>query len=115
DLAQARHARRARCCNTIGLCSFASPAGAELAIENWQAALDEAREAGDDRFARIVLHNLGLPYSMEGDLNEAIHWISQMIEVRPDGSENESTREQNAPFPQQAIAHLNLARLKTAQ
>jgi len=109
------HFLRARCFNVIGLCRFRSSHDTSGAIESWRAALDEAREAGDDRFARIVLHNLGLPYSMEGDLNEAIHWISQMIEVRPDGSENESTREQNAPFPQQAIAHLNLARLKTAQ
>jgi tetratricopeptide (TPR) repeat protein len=51
---------------------------------------------------------------MEGDLNEAIHWISQMIEPRPD-AESGASQEPNAPFPQEAIAHLNLARLKTAQ
>ena len=108
------HFLRARCFNVIGLCRFRwnDTSGA---IESWRAALDEARVAGDDRFARIVLHNLGLPYSMEGDLNEAIHWISQMIEARPDVSGNGGSQEQSAPFPQEAIAHLNLARLKTAQ
>jgi ATP/maltotriose-dependent transcriptional regulator MalT len=66
------HAVRARCYNTIGLCCFRSPGETDRAIENWQAALKEARDAGDNRFARIVLHNLGLPYSMEGDFNEAL-------------------------------------------
>ena len=109
------HFLRARCFNVIGLCRFRSSHDTNGAIESWRAALDEARVAGDDRFARIVLHNLGLPYSMEGDLNEAIHWISQMIDGRPDGSEKGASQEQSAPFPQEAIAHLNLARLKTAQ
>jgi ATP/maltotriose-dependent transcriptional regulator MalT/DNA-binding SARP family transcriptional activator len=108
------HFLRARCFNVIGLCRFRSSHDTDGAIESWRAALDEARLAGDDRFARIVLHNLGLPYSMEGDLNEAIHWISQMIDARPAGSEG-ALQEQSAPFPQEAIAHLNLARLKIAQ
>src|SRR5213079_2826747 len=71
----------APCYNTIGLCCFRS-GQSERAIENWQAALKEAREAGDDRFARIALHNLGLPYSIEGDFNEAIRWLGQMIDHR---------------------------------
>lgn len=114
ELAPDLHFLRARCFNVIGLCRFKSSHDTGGAIESWRAALDEAREAGDDRFARIVLHNLGLPYSMEGDLNEAIHWISQMIEARPDGSQN-APQEPSAPFPQEAIAHLNLARIKFAQ
>jgi ATP/maltotriose-dependent transcriptional regulator MalT/two-component SAPR family response regulator len=108
------HFLRARCFNIIGLCRFGSSHDTSGAIESWRAALDEARMAGDDRFARIVLHNLGLPYSMEGDLNEAIHWISQMIEQHPAGAAGAS-QEKYTPFPQEAIAHLNLARLKTAQ
>ena len=115
ELAPDLHFLRARCFNVIGLCRFNSSHDTNAAIESWRAALAEARKAGDDRFARIVLHNLGLPYSMEGDLNEAIHWISQMIEARPDGSSQSSVQEQSAPFPQEAIAHLNLARLKIAQ
>ncbi|HYV04665.1 MAG TPA: tetratricopeptide repeat protein, partial [Blastocatellia bacterium] len=115
ELAPDLHFLRARCFNVIGLCRFNSSQDTNAAIESWRAALAEARNAGDDRFARIVLHNLGLPYSMEGDLNEVIHWISQMIEARSDGSAQSSLQEQSAPFPQEAIAHLNLARLKIAQ
>ncbi|HEY3136911.1 MAG TPA: BTAD domain-containing putative transcriptional regulator [Blastocatellia bacterium] len=107
ELAPESHALRARCYNTIGLCCFASPGGTERAIESWRAALEEAREAGDLRFARIVLHNLGLPYAMEGDFNEAQSWLAQMI----DGHDSAS----QVPFPQEAIAHLNLARLKIVQ
>jgi ATP/maltotriose-dependent transcriptional regulator MalT/DNA-binding SARP family transcriptional activator len=113
DLAPDLHFLRARCFNVIGLCRFRSSHDTNGAIESWRAALDEARQAGDDRFTRIVLHNLGLPYSMEGDLNEAIHWISQMIEAGAGAAEQSAT--QTAPFPQEAIAHLNLARLKMAQ
>ena len=112
-LAPELHFLRARCFNIIGLCRLTSY-DTSGAIECWRSALAEARRAGDDRFARIVLHNLGLPYSMEGDLNEAIHWISQMIEKR--GSDKgESGTQTQAPFPQEAIAHLNLARLKMQQ
>ncbi|HWN97860.1 MAG TPA: BTAD domain-containing putative transcriptional regulator, partial [Blastocatellia bacterium] len=115
EIAPDLHFLRARCFNVIGLCRFKSSQDTSGAIESWRAALDEARLAGEDRFTRIVLHNLGLPYSREGDLNEAIHWISQMIEPRQDGSAQIAVQEQNAPFPQEAIAHLNLARLKMAQ
>ena len=113
ELEPGLHALRARCFNTIGLCYFASLHDAERAIENWRSALEEAREAPDDRFARIVLHNLGLPYSMEGDFNEALRWLSQMIDDRAAGL-NRSDSE-TVPFPQEAIAHLNIARLKTVQ
>jgi ATP/maltotriose-dependent transcriptional regulator MalT/DNA-binding SARP family transcriptional activator len=105
------HALRARCYNTIGLCCFRSDES-ERAIENWQAALKEARDAGDDRFARIVLHNLGLPYSIEGDFDEAIRWLSQMIDHK---SSNNGSAADAVPFPQEAIAHLNIARLKIVQ
>lgn len=106
------HALRARCYNTIGLCCFRSPGQSERAIENWQAALSEARKAGDDRFARIVLHNLGLPYSIEGDFNEALRWLSQMIDHR---NPKETSGGDPVPFPQEAIAHLNIARLEIVQ
>lgn len=114
------HALRARCYNTIGLCCFRS-GQAERAIENWQAALKEARDAGDDRFARIALHNLGLPYSIEGDFNEAIRWLGQMIDHRNPAASKASEDGRDAssgdpvPFPQEAIAHLNIARLEIVQ
>ncbi|HWP42575.1 MAG TPA: tetratricopeptide repeat protein, partial [Blastocatellia bacterium] len=106
DLATDLHSLRARCLNLLGLCYFKSLGDAGRAIESWRRALEEARLAGDDRFSRIVLHNLGLPYSMEGDFNEALRWLSQMIEPHT---------EAQAPFPQEAIAHLNIARLKIVQ
>lgn len=103
------HALRARCFNIVGLCLFRTAGGASRAIQNWQAALSEAREAGDDRFARIVLHNLGLPYSLEGDFNEALRWLGQMIGTQSNVSDR------HTPFPQEAIAYLNIARLKIVQ
>jgi ATP/maltotriose-dependent transcriptional regulator MalT/DNA-binding SARP family transcriptional activator len=109
-LAPNLHALRARCFNLIGLCSLGSASGFAAAIESWQSALNETRRAGDNRFARIVLHNLGLPYSMEGDFNQALRCLSQMIEDR----EGESTNNR-VPFHQEAIAHLNIARLKIVQ
>lgn len=115
NLAPGLHALRARCYNTIGLCCFSLPGETERAIENWQAALKEAKNAGDDRFARIVLHNLGLPYSMEGDFNEALHWLSQMIEPRANAASADDAKADLVPFPQEAIAHLNIARLKIVQ
>ena len=113
ELAPDHPALRARCFNTIGLCSFTTRHDSRGAIENWRAALDEARKAGDDRFARIALHNLGLPYSLEGDFHEALRWLSQMIE--DEATVSHDTKADAAPFPQEAIAHLNIARLKIVQ
>ena len=115
ELATGQHALRARCLNIIGLCYFVALHNAGRAIESWRAALEEARQAPDDRFARIVLHNLGLPYSMEGDFNEALRWLSQMIDNRPEALAINSSDVESIPFPQEAIAHLNIARLKTVQ
>src|SRR5713101_6908816 len=100
EIAPDLHFLRARCFNIIGLCRFMSAQDTNDATESWRSALDEARQAGDDRFARIVLHNLGLPYFMEGDVNEAIHWISQMIETHPSGIQEANPQEPGAPFPQ---------------
>jgi ATP/maltotriose-dependent transcriptional regulator MalT/two-component SAPR family response regulator len=112
ELAKEENLLRAKCFNIVGLCRFIplnDPAGA---IESWRSALEEAHKAGDDRFARIVLHNLGLPYFLEGDLNEALRWISQMLEPRRDNAEPGLAPEKTTPFPQEAIAHLNIARLQ---
>ena len=114
DLAPELASLRARCFNTIGLCYFTALHDHERAIESWRAALDEARLADDDRFARIVLHNLGLPYSVEGDFNEALRWLGQMIETRAE-ARGENQPAEATPFPQEAIAHLNIARLKIVQ
>jgi DNA-binding SARP family transcriptional activator len=62
-----------------------------------------------------VLHNLGLPYSVEGDFNEALRWLGQMIESRAEAKSEDQPAPEAAPFPQEAIAHLNIARLKIVQ
>lgn len=104
---------QARCHNTIGICELAWNQTTN-AIEHWMRALEAARNAGDDRTARIVLHNLGLPYSIEGDLNEALRWLVQMIEPKRESSPGGSAGDL-APFPQEAIAHLNIGRIKIVQ
>jgi len=113
ELTPDQHALRARCFNTLGLCSFTARHDSQAAIQNWRAALDEARKAEDDRYARIALHNLGLPYSLEGDFHEALRWLSQMID--DETSVSKTTKNEAPPFPQEAIAHLNIARLKIVQ
>jgi len=115
QLTQSEHLLRARCFNIIGLCRFIPLNDSAGAVASWLSALDEAKKAGDDRFARIVLHNLGLPYSLEGDYNEAIRWLNQMLEAGRDSAETGLAPEKAVPFPQEAIAHLNIARLQIAQ
>lgn len=115
ELGEEDHLLRARCFNIIGLCRFIPFSDSQGAIESWLSALNEAQAAGDDRFARIVLHNLGLPYSLEGDFNEASGWLSKMLEARSDSAETGLAPEKPAPFPQEAIAHLNISRLQIAQ
>src|SRR5215510_13317141 len=51
---------------------------------------------------------------MEGDLEKAVYWISQML-AETDAPGSEGSQNGSAPFPQEAVAHLNLARLKLAQ
>ena len=90
---------RMKCGNTRGLCL--------VALGQWTTAEREFREAlqlaedrHDEYFARLVAHNLGTPAGIRGDFGEALRWLSRML--RTDG--------QSAPVPQEAIAHLNVAR-----
>lgn len=112
DLAPESHSLRARCYNVIGLCRFFASQDTERAIESWSLALEEARKSADERLVRIVLHNLGLPYSVEGDFNQALRWINELIRRDPvSGGEGAKP----APFPQEAVAHLNVARIAIGQ
>ena len=99
ELTEANSAVRMKCSNTRGLCL--------VALGQWTAAERQFREAlqlaedrHDDYFARLVAHNLGTPAGIRGDFGEALRWLSRML--RPDGH--------GAPVPQEAIAHLNMAR-----
>lgn len=99
DLTEAHSAVRMKCGNTRGLCL--------VALGQWTTAEREFREAlqlaedrHDEYFARLVAHNLGTPAGIRGDFGEALRWLSRMLR----------TDEQSAPVPQEAIAHLNIAR-----
>ena len=98
-LVEGDSALRMKCGNTRGLCL--------VALGQWTTAEREFREAlqlaedrHDEYFARLVAHNLGTPAGIRGDFGEALRWLSRML--RTDG--------QGAPVPQEAIAHLNMAR-----
>ncbi|OLE51407.1 MAG: hypothetical protein AUG51_23210 [Acidobacteria bacterium 13_1_20CM_3_53_8] len=90
---------RIKCGNTRGLCLMAT---GELAAaeREFRAALQTAEEQGDEHYARLIAHNLGLPAAIRGDFGEALRWTRRML--RED--------EQAAPVPQEATGHLNVAR-----
>jgi DNA-binding SARP family transcriptional activator/tetratricopeptide (TPR) repeat protein len=96
-------ALQAQCEHMIGNCQFlASVETGEFdeAIKTWRRGAELARRAGNERLARIISHNIGLPYAFIGNLARANEWFSQLIE-------GEAAR---VPLPQQALAYCNLAR-----
>lgn len=88
---------RMKCANTRGLCfvSLGKWAAAEL---EFRSALQMAEDRNDERYVRLITHNLGLPAMMRGDFGEALRWLRRMLS---DGNQ--------APMPQEATAHLNMA------
>ena len=90
---------RVKCGNTRGLC-FASQGEYTSAEHEFRIALQAAEEHNDEHQIRLITHNLGLPAMMRGDFGEALHWLRRML--RTDGRE--------APIPQEAWGHLNIAR-----
>ena len=90
---------RTKCGNTRGLC-LVSMGEWTAAEREFRVALQSAEERNDEHYARLITHNLGLPAMVRGDFGEALHWLRRML--RGDGSE--------APIPQEATAHLNIAR-----
>ena len=90
---------RTKCGNTRGLC-FVSLGEWTAAEREFRVALQSAEEQNDEHHIRLITHNLGLPAMMRGDFDEALHWLRRML--RTDGHE--------APIPQEAWAHLNIAR-----
>ncbi|MCA1606707.1 MAG: tetratricopeptide repeat protein, partial [Acidobacteria bacterium] len=88
-----------KCGNTRGLCLVAM--GEWTAAEReFRAALQSAEEQNDEHYIRLIAHNLGTPAGMRGDFGEALRWLSRMI----------IKDRQGAPMPQEAVAHLNMAR-----
>ncbi|HVQ39641.1 MAG TPA: BTAD domain-containing putative transcriptional regulator [Pyrinomonadaceae bacterium] len=90
---------RTKCGNTRGLCLFEMSEWTASERE-FRAALQSAEERNDEHYIRLITHNLGLPAMMRGDFGEALKWLSRML--RKDA--------QAAPMPQEAVAHLNMAR-----
>lgn len=88
-----------KCGNTRGLCLVAQGKWTE-AEQEFRTALQLAEEQHDTHYARLIVHNLGLPPMMRGDFGEALRWLRRLL--RND--------RQTFPLPQEATAHLNMAR-----
>ncbi|MDT5122797.1 MAG: hypothetical protein QOC96_2279 [Acidobacteriota bacterium] len=99
ELTDERSAVRVKCGNTRGLCLTAT--GEWTAAEReFREALQLAEERSDEHHARLIAHNLGLPAMIRGDFGEALRWLRRMLR---DGKGL-------PPMPQEATAHLNMAR-----
>lgn len=99
SLTDQNSAVRTKCGNTRGLCLVAM--GEWTAAEReFRAALQSAEERNDEHYIRLIAHNLGTPAGMRGDFGEALRWLGRMLRKG----------QQSAPMPQEAVAHLNMAR-----
>jgi LuxR family maltose regulon positive regulatory protein len=90
---------RIKCGNTRGLCLMAT-GDLTAAEREFRVALQTAEEQGDERYVRLIAHNLGLPAAIRGDFGEALRWTRRMLSDKTD----------SVPLPQEATAHLNIAR-----
>ncbi|HEX8494280.1 MAG TPA: BTAD domain-containing putative transcriptional regulator [Pyrinomonadaceae bacterium] len=91
---------RIKCGNTRGLCLTAT--GEWTAAEReFRTALQSAEEQADERYTRLIAHNLGLPAMIRGDFGEALRWLRHMLREAKPGQ---------PPMPQEATGHLNIAR-----
>ncbi len=99
ELSDEQSAVRAKGGNTRGLCLMALGKWTDAEGE-FRAALQSAEEQRDEYYARLILHNLGLPLMMRGDFGEALRWLRQTI--RGDRTA--------PPLPQEGTMLLNVAR-----
>ena len=99
QLTDEQSAVRMKCGNTRGLCLVAM-GDWTTAEREFRVALQLAEERDDEYYARLIAHNLGTPAGIRGDFGEALRWLSRMLR----------TTGQRPPVPQEAIAHLNMAR-----
>jgi DNA-binding SARP family transcriptional activator len=89
-----------KCANTRGLCLIAQGAWAP-AEQQFRFALELAEKQSNEQYIRLITHNLALPAGFRGDFGEALRWFRRIF--RDDRNEK--------PLPQEAIGHLNVARL----
>jgi ATP/maltotriose-dependent transcriptional regulator MalT/DNA-binding SARP family transcriptional activator len=101
-LSEPHSAVRTKCGNTRGLCLVAMSEWT-AAEREFRAALQSAEERNDEHYVRLIAHNLGTPAGMRGDFGEALRWLSRMLRKDRPGTSR-------APMPQEAVAHLNMAR-----
>ncbi len=92
---------RVKCGNTRGACFVALNRWADAERE-FRLALQFAEELGDAHYARVIAHNLGMPAVLRGDFDEALRWLRRLLP----GTE----KIDSPPVPQEATAHLNIAR-----
>jgi LuxR family maltose regulon positive regulatory protein len=90
---------RAKCAGTRGLCLMAKGDWA-AAEREFRAALQSAEDYGDEHYARLMTHNLGLPALIRGDFDESLRWLHRTLQYGGN----------SPPIPQEAALHLNIAR-----
>jgi LuxR family maltose regulon positive regulatory protein len=73
---------------------------AELADEDSVVRAKCAGTRGDEHYARLMSHNIGLPALVRGDFDEALRWLRRTLQYGGNAP----------PIPQEAGVHLNVAR-----
>jgi LuxR family maltose regulon positive regulatory protein len=99
ELTESSSVMRTKCGNTRGLCMHFMGDWA-AAERDFRVALQSAEEQNDEHHIRLITHNLGLPAMWRGDFGEALRWLRRMLH----------TESGEPPIPQEATAHLNIAR-----
>ncbi|HEX8558849.1 MAG TPA: BTAD domain-containing putative transcriptional regulator [Pyrinomonadaceae bacterium] len=99
ELADEDSVVRAKCAGTRGLCLMAKGDWA-AAEREFRAALQSAEDHGDEHYARLMSHNIGLPALVRGDFAEALRWLRRTLQYGASAP----------PIPQEAGVHLNMAR-----
>jgi LuxR family transcriptional regulator, maltose regulon positive regulatory protein len=90
---------RSKCAGTRGLCLMAKGDWA-AAEREFRAALQGAEDHGDEHYARLMSHNLGLPALIRGEFDESLRWLRRTLQYGTSAP----------PIPQEAGVHLNMAR-----
>jgi LuxR family transcriptional regulator, maltose regulon positive regulatory protein len=89
-----------KCLNTRGLCLIAEGNWTD-AEQQFRVALELAEAQSNEHYIRLVAHNLALSPGFRGDFGEALRWFNRIFR---DGKPDKQ-------LPQEAIGHLNVARL----